>query len=159
MIKKTLMIPLLFTTLATLNIEARAADANAPATPDSPSQPLMDHSPADGKAMRMMKQRKAKADENATEASEKAAGNGDHHELMDHSAADAKAMRAMKHKKSKEQEGEAASQEPCNEHVMMDHSQADTKAMRAMKDKAVKTHKEGNCKHLDADEEAAGSKK
>jgi hypothetical protein len=78
---------------------------------------MMDHSPADAKAMRLMSK--------PTQTS--AAKEKVEYWTMDHSPADAKSMQRMgKNPEAKTQQGKV-------EHSMMDHSRADVKAMRGMK--------------------------
>lgn len=119
-----------------------AADAAAPdaaATAPSDNHMMMDHSPADGKAMRKMHDQptaphhKGKTKPRKPEA----------HMMMDHSPADAKGMRNMKEKDIPiHHEGDPVpkSDGPAQDHMMMDHSPADAKGMSRMKDKEIPIH-------------------
>lgn len=80
---------------------------------------MMDHSPTDARAMRLMKSQAAQT----SKAEEKT-----EYWMMDHSRADAKAMQRMNKNKpeTKDQQGKT-------EYSMMGHSRADMKAMRTMK--------------------------
>jgi hypothetical protein len=79
---------------------------------------IMDHSPADAKAMRLM----SKPTVQTSAAKEKV-----EYWTMDHSPADAKSMQRMDKKPAaKKQQGKT-------EYSLMDHSRADVKAMRGMK--------------------------
>ena len=79
---------------------------------------MMDHSPADPKAMRLM----SKSTVQTSAAKEKV-----EYWTMDHSPADAKSMQRMGNKP------EAKKQQGKTEYSLMDHSRADVKAMRGMK--------------------------
>jgi len=79
---------------------------------------MMDHSPADAKAMRLM----SKPGSQAAPASKAKV----EYWAMDHSPADAKSMQRMDTKKAKSPQGKT-------EYSLMDHSRADVKAMRGMK--------------------------
>jgi hypothetical protein len=81
---------------------------------------MMDHSPADAKAMRLM----SKPGSQSVQAST-AAGKVEYW-TMDHSPADAKSMQRMSKSEAKKQQGKT-------EYSLMDHSRADVKAMRGMK--------------------------
>ena len=80
---------------------------------------MMDHSPADAKAMRLM----SKPAVQTSAAKEKV-----EYWTMDHSPADAKSMQRMDKNKP-----EAKKQQGRTEYSLMDHSRADVKAMRGMK--------------------------
>jgi hypothetical protein len=81
---------------------------------------MMDHSPADAKAMRLMNKPGSQAAQTPKAKVEYFA--------MDHSPADAKAMQRMDKNKP-----ETKSQQGKTEYSMMGHSPADAKAMRGMK--------------------------
>lgn len=83
---------------------------------------MMDHSPADAKAMRLMPKPGSRTAQ-TSKAKEKV-----DYWMMDHSPADAKAMQRMGKKKP-----EAKNQQGKTEYSMMGHSRADAKAMRGMK--------------------------
>jgi hypothetical protein len=76
---------------------------------------MMDHSPADAKAMRLM----SKPGSQTAQTQGKV-----EYWTMDHSPADIKAMQRMSTKKTQQSKGE---------YSLMDHSRADVKAMRGMK--------------------------
>lgn len=79
---------------------------------------MMDHSPADAKAMRLMS--KPGSQTAGTQAKVE-------YSTMNHSPADAKSMQRMdKNPKTKTQQGKT-------EYSLMDHSRGDVKAMRGMK--------------------------
>jgi hypothetical protein len=79
---------------------------------------LMDHSPADAKAMRLMS--KPGSQTAKTQAKVE-------YSTMNHSPADAKSMQRMdKNPQTKTQQGKT-------EYSLMDHSRGDVKAMRGMK--------------------------
>jgi hypothetical protein len=94
------LIAVSFLVLTTAGL-ATAEDAAGPAEAKPAPHKLMDHSPADGKAMRTMKDLKVET----YTAGEASASNGpqpcERHRMMDHSAADGKAMRNMKDKEGK----------------------------------------------------------
>jgi len=83
---------------------------------------MMDHSPADAKAMRLMSKPGSQTAQ-TSKAKEKV-----EYWMMDHSPADPKAMRRMDKKKL-----ETKNQQGKTEYSMMGHSRADVKAMRGMK--------------------------
>ena len=140
-----------------ISMGARAAGEPTPATPapsaateKKPEQHIMmDHSPADAKSMRTMKDKKVKIHTAGDTPEPDAAKTGKEHIMMDHSVGDAKSMRTMKdktvptHKQGQPMANPANA--PCEEHIMMDHSNADPKAMGRMKDKTVPIHKSGDC--------------
>jgi hypothetical protein len=79
---------------------------------------MMDHSPADAKAMRLMSKPGSQTGQTQGKVE---------YWAMDHSPADAKSMQRMDQKKPQaKNQGKTA-------HSMMDHSRADVKAMRGMK--------------------------
>ena len=106
--------------LAAFGWSAFAADTSG--TPAKTEYWLMDHSPADAKAMRLMSKPGSQTPQTST-----VAGKVEYH-TMDHSPADVKAMQRMSKDKS-----EAKKQQGKTEYSLMDHSRADVKAMRGMK--------------------------
>jgi hypothetical protein len=96
-------------------VAADEALAQASGTQATTEYWMMDHSPADAKAMRLM----SKPTVQTSATKEKV-----EYWTMDHSPADIKAMQRMSTKKTQQSKGE---------HSMMDHSRADVKAMRGMK--------------------------
>ena len=99
-----------------------AAAADATGTQASTQYWLMDHSPADAKAMRLM------AKPGSQTAKTSTAGGKVEYWTMDHSPADGKSMQRMSKDKS-----EAKKQQGKTEYSLMDHSRSDVKAMRGMK--------------------------
>jgi hypothetical protein len=111
--------------LAAVGWSAVAADESlAPASGKQATTEywMMDHSPADAKAMRLMTKPGSQTAQTST-AREKV-----EYLKMDHSPADAKAMQRMGNKKP-----ETKNQQGKTEYSMMGHSSADMKAMRGMK--------------------------
>ena len=139
-----------------LGTAVHAADEPSKSPPDAPAATetkpeqhiMMDHSPADTKSMRMMKDKKVKIHTAGDPPAPDTTKPGEEHIMMDHSKGDIKSMSMMKDKTvpiHKHGEPVAMSKKKCVEHVMMDHSRGDPKSMGMMKDKTVPIHKSGDC--------------
>jgi hypothetical protein len=145
------LVSLFATCLAGMTAKAADEPATPPAASDQGEQHIMmDHSPADAKAMRMMKDKKVRIHKAGDPPPPDETTPGEEHIMMDHSPADAKGMRMMKDKKVKiHRHGEdvtaGAKRKPCEDYNMMDHSAADAKSMRGMKDKKPTIQKIGDC--------------